>query len=291
MFQTWRLGRLFNIETSIHWSFWLLIVWVLLNTTATGGLASGISACLFLIAVFGCVYLHELGHAFAAKHYGIRTIDITILPIGGLARLERLPQVARQEFWIALAGPAVNIVIALALGIGLVLRGDLAHLRGADVFRQNFLEQLVFINLILAVFNMLPALPMDGGRVLRSLLQFRMTRLQATEIAARVSRYLAFFLFVIGLFKGWTLCLIALFVLFSGFQELMAVRMQAWKEAGGVAGFGHENGPFATSKGAWFESHFSFGRSSSIDEFDQSSNSERSRRDNVLDAEDIKRIE
>jgi len=289
MFRSWRLGRLFNIETSIHWSFWLLIVWVLLDASSKGGLASGIAACGFLLAVFGCVYLHELGHAFAAKRYGIRTLDITILPIGGLARLERIPEIASQELWISLAGPAVNVVIAVALGIGLFLRGELAHLRGLDVFRQNFLEQLIVINLILAIFNMFPALPMDGGRVLRSLLQLRMKRLRATEIAARVSRYLAFFLIVVGLFKGWTLCLIGIFVLISGFQELMVVRMQAWRDSGGTEGFGTANGPFAGNGKGWFESRFEYRSAGPSDEVD--SESVRNRSGDILDAKDIRRIE
>ena len=283
MFQSWRLGRLFNIETSIHWSFWLLIVWVLLSASSDGGLAKGLAASGFLIAVFLCVYLHELGHAFAAKHYGIRTVDITMLPIGGLARLERLPEKAWQELWIALAGPAVNVVIAFALGTGLFLRGELAQLRGMDVFRQTFLEQLVVVNLGLAIFNMFPALPMDGGRVLRSLLQFRMPRLRATEIASRVSRYLAFFLIVIGLYKwSFNLCLIGVFVLISGIQELMAVRIQAWREAGGV-----NAGPMPGNGRVWFQSNFEFDSSNSTTSRNPSAN----RDENILDADDIRRIE
>lgn len=290
MFRSWRLGRLFNIETSIHWSFWLLIIWVLLSASSAGGLAQGLAAVEFLLAVFLCVYLHELGHAFAAKHYGIRTLDITMLPIGGLARLERMPEKAIQELWISLAGPAVNVVIALALGSGLFLRGELAHLRGMDVLRQNFLEQLVVVNLGLAIFNMFPALPMDGGRVLRSLLQLRLTRLRATEIAAKVSRYLAFFLIAIGLFKGaFTLCLIGIFVLISGFQELMMVRLQAWQEAGGVTG--GSNGTMPGNGGVWFQSNFEFRTSNSRSGNAPDSNPPLNRDSGILDADDVKRIE
>ncbi len=292
MFRSWRIGRLFNIETSIHWSFWLLILWVLLDASTKSGLASGLAASRFLLAVFGCVYLHELGHAFAAKHYGIRTLDITMLPIGGIARLERLPEIAWQELWISLAGPAVNIVIAFAVGVGLFLRGELAHMRGMDVFRSSFLEQLVVTNLILAIFNMIPALPMDGGRVLRSLLQLRMKRLPATEIAVRVSRYLAFFLIMIGFLKSWwTLGFIGVFVLISGFQELMSVRLQAWRESGGTEGFGGAQGPFA-GKGngnTWFETRFQYGSAQPRGDFDRENS--RNRTGDVLDADDIKRID
>jgi Zn-dependent protease len=290
MFRSWRLGRLFQIETSIHWSFWLLIIWVLLSFSSSGGLSQGLAAVEFLLAVFLCVYLHELGHAFAAKHYGIRTLDITMLPIGGLARLERLPDKAIQEFWIALAGPAVNVVIALALGTGLFLRGELAHLRDMEVLRHNFLEQLVYVNIVLAVFNMFPALPMDGGRVLRSLLQLRLTRLRATEIAARISRYLAFILVAIGLFKWiFSLVLIGIFVLVSGFQELMMVRLQAWKEAGG--GGGGNGGPFAGNSGVWFQSNFEFRTSGSNGQYESTSNQPPPRDKAILDADDVKRIE
>ncbi|MDZ4850818.1 MAG: site-2 protease family protein [Pirellulaceae bacterium] len=286
MFRSWRLGRLFSIETYIHWSFWLLIVWVLLSVSSEGGLAKGLSACGFLIAVFLCVYLHELGHAFAARYYGIRTIDITMLPIGGLARLERIPENAWQELWISLAGPAVNVVIALALGSGAFLRGELADLRGVDIFGQTFLEQIVFVNVALAVFNMFPALPMDGGRVLRSLLQLRMPRLQATEIAARVSRYLALFLIAVGIFKSFSLVLIGLFVLIAGFQELMAVRLQAWRESGGAAG-----GPFPGGNGVWFQSNVQFGSSPSSQPIETTRDSTLHQNGDTLDAEDVKRIE
>jgi stage IV sporulation protein FB len=290
MFRSWRLGRLFQIETSIHWSFWLLIIWVLVTASSSGGLSQGLAAVEFLLAVFLCVYLHELGHAFAAKHYGIRTLDITMLPIGGLARLERMPDKASQELWIALAGPAVNVVIALAIGAGLILRGELAHLRDMAVLQHNFLEQLVVVNVGLAVFNMFPALPMDGGRVLRSLLQLRLTRLRATEIAAKISRYLAFFLIAVGLFKGtFTLCLIGIFVLISGFQELMMVRFQAWQEAGGVAG--GSRGPFPGNGGVWFQSNFEYRTPNSNGRFDTTSSSPLSRDDDILDADDVKRIQ
>lgn len=168
-----------------------------------------------------------------ARRYGIATLDITMLPIGGLARLERMPRDPLPELWIALAGPAVNVVIALGLGIGLWINDafDFRSTVPSDVVRESIFLQLVAINASLAIFNLLPALPMDGGRVLRSLLQLRMDRMRATQIAARVSRYLAFFMIIAGLFYGWTLTFIGVFVLIGSFQELLGARIEAINEA------------------------------------------------------------
>ncbi len=240
------------------------------------GLRSGLAAVGFLTAVFVCVYFHELGHAFAAAQYGIRTIDITILPIGGLARLERLPQTAKQELWVALAGPAVNIVIALVLGLGLFSTRDLVRLSENWSIQQSFAAQLLIVNVGLAIFNMIPALPMDGGRVLRGLLQFKWSRLQATEIAVKVSRYIAVLFIAVGIFKGFTLCLIGVFVLIAGYQELLAVRLQAWREAM-ANGEGPGHGPMPGGS-VWFR------------QFEWRGPNQRHAGD-TLDAEDVRRIE
>ena len=232
MFSTLRLGRIFGIETSIHWSFWILLLWIVLSALGQSGLAGAASSCGLVVAVFFCVYLHELGHAMTARRYGIRTIDISILPIGGLARLERMPKSPVAEFWIAIAGPAVNVVIALILSGLIGLQSVMTDLYKPESLSHSLLLQLVAINVGLAVFNMLPALPMDGGRILRSLLQIRMTRLKATEVAARVSRYLAGVLIVAGLIYGLSLVLVGIFVLFAGFQELMMARLEHLRERG-----------------------------------------------------------
>jgi Zn-dependent protease len=186
----------------------------------------------FVVAIFFCVYLHELGHAMTAKRYGIRTLDISMLPIGGLARLERMPKSPIAEFWIAIAGPAVNVVIALVLTSMLGLQAVVKNIENLDLMNDSILSQLVMINIGLAVFNMIPALPMDGGRILRSLLQLRMSRLKATEISAKVSRYLAGILIIAGLMYGFHLVLIGIFVLIAGFQELMMVRIEHLREQG-----------------------------------------------------------
>jgi Zn-dependent protease len=209
---SWKLGRLCGIDIYLHWSFLIVPAWVALTTLAAGAaLASAVSATLFIFAVFACVLLHELGHALAARRYGIATRDITLLPIGGLARLENMPQAPRQELAIALAGPAVNLAIAAAIGAGLLVGGTVAWPTLVPA-AGSFLANLVAVNLALAVFNLLPAFPMDGGRVLRAVLAMHLPYARATQIAAVVGQGLAVCLTVMGLFGSWNLLLVGLFV-------------------------------------------------------------------------------
>jgi Zn-dependent protease len=217
-----RLGSLFGIPVYLHFTFLLLLGFVALTRLVTGGVGAAAGALLLISSVFGLVVLHEMGHALAARHFGIGTRDVTLLPIGGVARLERNPSLPRQELWIALAGPAVNLVLAGLLGIVLLLTGFHGTIGlGAG----SFLAQLMAINLGLFLFNMLPAFPMDGGRVLRAHLARRRGMLPATETAAGVGRFMALLLGIAGLFWNPMLILIALFVWFAGSQELRAVRM------------------------------------------------------------------
>ncbi|MEZ6138056.1 MAG: site-2 protease family protein [Pirellulaceae bacterium] len=222
-----RIGTFGGIGVYIHWTFWLLIAMYLFSVSASAGLAAGLVAVAFVISVFGCVTLHEFGHAGAAAAFGIRTTDITLLPIGGVARLTRMPEKPYQELLIALAGPAVNVVIATLLLIpvliGLNLGGSVPMLAG-----QDFLVQLLAANIILVLFNLLPAFPMDGGRVLRSLIAMRTGHLRATEIAARVGRWMAAFFVIYGLwYSYWSLALVGGFIFFAGTAELLSARMQA----------------------------------------------------------------
>jgi Zn-dependent protease len=286
MLASLRLGRIFNIETTIHWSFWLLLLWVLLGTGLDAGWQSGLAAAGFLTTVFVCVYLHELGHAFAASQCGIRTVDITMLPIGGMARLERLPDNPRQELWIAIAGPLVNIVIAFLLGLFLFSTSELGKISEGWSIKQSFLEQLLVVNVFLAVFNMIPALPMDGGRIFRALLEFRYSRLPATEIAAKVGRFIAVLFIAVGLFKSFNLVLIGLFVMMAGYQELMMVRFQAWRAASEANG-GSASGSMPGG-GVWFSR---FESNDATQGYDYRSESGKSGRSEVLDAEDVRRIE
>ena len=181
----------------------------------------------FILALFGCVFLHELGHAMAASRYGIRTRDITLLPIGGLARLERMPRDPRQELIVALAGPAVNVLIAALLLCVLLVADPAAGLGTLLQPGDEFLQQLMWVNLFLVAFNMIPAFPMDGGRVLRSLLARVLNYSSATNVAARVGQVLAIVLGVAGFlfFGNPFLILIAAFVFFGAQSEAQMVRL------------------------------------------------------------------
>jgi Zn-dependent protease len=181
---SWKIGRVAGIDLYLHSTFLLLLAYL-------GASQGGIEAVLLASAVFGCVLLHELGHALTAQAFGIGTEDITLYPIGGVARLRRMPKAPGAELLITLAGPAVNVAIAGVLALFLTLSGGLQDLGTAGLWGVGFAANLLMINLMLAVFNMVPAFPMDGGRVLRALLSGWIGRLRATEAAAGIGRLLA----------------------------------------------------------------------------------------------------
>jgi Zn-dependent protease len=191
-----RVGRIAGIQLYLHWTFLALLGLVFFSDLGRGlGLPGAAQAVLFVVVLFACIVLHELGHALAARRYGIPTRDITLLPIGGVARMERMPREPRQELWVALAGPLVNVGIAALL---IVLLVALQYVRVQFLLSQKpFLLLLLRANLLLIAFNLLPAFPMDGGRVLRALLARRMDYVRATRIAARIGQVMAV-LFVIG---------------------------------------------------------------------------------------------
>jgi Zn-dependent protease len=230
-----RLGSPFGIPVYLHLTFLLLLGFLGLGEWARGGIAAGLASVVMISAVFGVVVLHELGHALAARGFGIATRDVTLYPIGGVARLERMPRDPRQEMWIALAGPAVNLGIAGLLGVWLALTGFAG---GVGFAGGSFAARLMAINLGLVVFNMLPAFPMDGGRVLRAVLARRVGHLAATEIAATVGKSMAVLFGIAGIFWNPMLLFIAIFVWFGAGQEVMAARMPSWVG---------EPGPFAPS--------------------------------------------
>lgn len=226
---SWRIGRLFGIGLYVHWSFLLLIGWLVwVHTSAGDTAAQTVQGILLVLAVFGCVVLHELGHALAARRFGIPTRDITLLPIGGVARLERMPSDPVQELVVALAGPAVNVLIVLVL-LPLVFMELTAISDPMWVLtKENFALQLAVVNVLLIVFNLLPAFPMDGGRVVRALLATMMNYARATEIAAGLGQAMAVLFAIVGLFfwQNPFLALIGLMIFFGARQEVHAARLR-----------------------------------------------------------------
>jgi Zn-dependent protease/CBS domain-containing protein len=215
--------RVAGIQLRIHVTFLLLIGWLAFGYYAEGGSAAAAARVLFILLLFACVVLHEFGHALAAKAFGINTPDITLLPIGGVARLERMPEKPVQELVIALAGPMVNVVIALGL---FVAGGSQAFLNSSNVEGGGLIAQLLTINILLLLFNLLPAFPMDGGRVLRALLATRLSYARATQVAASIGQGFAFVFGFIGLIWNPFLIFIALFVYIGASQEAALAQMK-----------------------------------------------------------------
>jgi Zn-dependent protease/CBS domain-containing protein len=215
--------RIAGIQLRVHVTFLLLIAWLGFNYYATGGSAAAASGVLFILLLFLCVVLHEFGHALTAKHFGINTPDITLLPIGGVARLERMPEEPKQELMIAIAGPLVNVVIAVCL---FLVIGSRQMFSPTTAHGGNALSQLLSINIMLVLFNLLPAFPMDGGRVLRALLATRLSYARATQIAATIGQGCAFIFGFIGLLYNPLLIFIALFVYIGASQEAALAQMR-----------------------------------------------------------------
>lgn len=222
------IGSVKGTVIRVHLTFLMLLAFIGFTNWARGGSAAAASSVLYVALLFGCVLLHEFGHVFAARRYGVQTPDVTLLPIGGVARLERIPEKPGQELVVALAGPAVNVVIAAVLFLAVGGFGDGAFAL-ADA-RQGLVERLLAANVFLAAFNLIPAFPMDGGRVLRALLAYRMGYARATRIAAGVGQFVAFLLGLYGLFGGNPLLVfVALFVWLGAAGEAQAVET---REAG-----------------------------------------------------------
>jgi Zn-dependent protease/predicted transcriptional regulator len=224
---SWKIGSVFGIAVRIHATFPLLLLWVAAKEYAERNRWADVGTGLgFAIVLFASVVMHELGHALAAKRYGIRTRDITLLPIGGVARLEKIPTVPLQELWIALAGPAVSLALGLIFFLAVTAPGITAGTEIA-VLEESFLARLGMVNVILAIFNLIPAFPMDGGRVLRALLALRLDYVRATHIAAQAGKSFAMGLGIAGLISNPILLLIAVFVWFGADQENAATRLRA----------------------------------------------------------------
>jgi len=261
------LAKYFGIELRLHWSFLALMAVLGLSVLAdTGSLVAVAGVLIPLVLAFLCVALHEYGHALTARYFGIRTRGITLLPIGGIAELERNPSSPAQEFWIALAGPAVNFALAgLLFSFSWGTGGSPPGLAGTGI-ETSVLGWLLRLNLLLGSFNLLPALPMDGGRILRAALALWMPSLAATRIAASIARGIAAFMVVFGLSRDqWMLALIGVFVWTAARAELRQARAQeilehrlgqAFREAGADRGAESDIIEMQTNpKGEWTHSH------------------------------------
>jgi len=223
---TLRLGRIAGTEIRIHLTFFLLLAFFGLKADEPGGMRGGVYGVMFVCLVFLCVLLHEFGHALAARYYGIRTPDITLFPFGGVARIERMPEKPIEEVVVALAGPMVNVLIATVLWI---LLAGFQWPTAAVLVRLStgIPRELLVVNMVLLLFNLLPAFPMDGGRVLRALMAMRMGHNKATQVAARIGQILSIGLGFAGLlWPNPMLVLAAVFVFAAAANEAGAAQMQ-----------------------------------------------------------------
>lgn len=216
---SFKLGKIAGIGLFIHWTFSILLIFIVyINYKAGQNTTQILWSLFFILSIFVTVLLHELGHALAAKNYNIETKDITLLPIGGLARLDKIPEKPSEELVVAIAGPLVNITLAFFTSLFISIPDNsqelIVQLTGG-INRSNFLLNFFLVNLWLALFNLIPAFPMDGGRVLRALLSFKLKRNVATKIAARIGQFLAMGFIFLGFFTNPFLIIIGVFVIMS----------------------------------------------------------------------------
>ncbi|MDA5094892.1 site-2 protease family protein [Aliiroseovarius sp. KMU-50] len=221
------IGHLFGSQIRVHVTFLLLIAFIGAQAWSTQGPEAALWTTIFILLLFACVVAHEFGHALMARRFGIHTPDVTLLPIGGLARLEKMPEKPSQEILVALAGPAVNVVIWAVLTLLFGAPTEPEQITGLSVQPSTLPAQLATLNLVLAVFNMLPAFPMDGGRVLRAVVSLVTDRVTATRIAAAAGQMLAFLMALSGLLSGnILLVLIAGFIFIAAGAESSDVAMR-----------------------------------------------------------------
>jgi Zn-dependent protease len=224
-----KIASISGIEVRIHLTFLLFLAWIWFSYYQIAGVSGATQGVLFVLALFTCVLLHEFGHAFAARAFGIQTPDITLLPIGGVARLSRIPDEPWQELVVAVAGPLVNVVIAAVLIFAVRQAAPLDQLESIENPRIELLAKLASVNIMLVLFNVIPAFPMDGGRVLRALLAMAMPYSRATWIAARIGQVLAICLGTYAYFgpnKNPILIFIAFFIFIGAQQEAAMARIR-----------------------------------------------------------------
>lgn len=222
------IGTVSGIKIFIHWTFLILVGWIVFSNLSRGlGGEEILWSLLFILTIFACVTLHELGHALAAKKFRIKTRDITLLPIGGVAQMESIPEKPREELIVAVAGPAVNFVIFIVLFFALPRPASPEMEQIQNIGPANFLYALMIVNMWLALFNLIPAFPMDGGRVFRALLAFSMDRTRATRIAAGLGKLLAMGFIFLGLFYNPFLVFIGLFIFIGAQAEAQQTETQS----------------------------------------------------------------
>ncbi|TVR40174.1 MAG: site-2 protease family protein [Bacteroidia bacterium] len=223
------LGKPFGIKVSVHWTFSLLIAWIVLISVGRGlEFQQILMHIIFVLALFVCVVLHELGHSLAAIRLGGQVDSITLLPIGGMAHLSKMPEKPKDEFLVSAAGPLVNVVIAAILWIyiAFVQPVDFDKMEFEAITVNNFPVMLLAANLFIVAFNLIPAFPMDGGRLFRSLLSIRMSRLKATRIAKDIGQIFAILFIITGLFFNPFLVIIGFFILLGAKGEYEMIKYQ-----------------------------------------------------------------
>ena len=213
------IGSIAGTAIRIHITFLLFLAWIFFASYTAGGAEAAWNSLVFMLLLFACVVAHEFGHIFMARRFGVTTPTVTLLPIGGVAQLERIPEKPWEEFLVAIAGPAVNIVISAALVLLLGASLEPRNLAAVDDVSVGILDRLAIVNIFLVLFNMIPAFPMDGGRVLRAALASRLGYARATTIAASIGQFFAFFLGFLGLFGNPLLIFIAIFVYLAAASE------------------------------------------------------------------------
>jgi Zn-dependent protease/CBS domain-containing protein len=221
------IGKVAGTVVRVHITFLLFLAWIFAATYASGGAASAWNSLLFMVLLFLCVLLHEFGHIFTARAFGVPTPYVTLLPIGGVAQLERIPEEPWEEFLIAIAGPLVNVVITILLVAFAGAQLNPSTAGAVDNAHIAMVDRLASVNLFLALFNLIPAFPMDGGRVLRALLASRFGYVRATELAASIGQVVAFGLGFIGLLYNPILIFIAIFVYLAASSESHMVALRA----------------------------------------------------------------
>ena len=224
---SWKIAEVAGIPVRVHVTFVLFLVWLFWVSAAHGGgLSQAAQSVGFILTAFACVVLHEFGHALTGRRFGVVTRDIILLPIGGVARLDRIPRHPREEVAIALAGPAVNVVIAALLLLYMRFSAGIYDFSDPSLYERSFVVQLFTFNVVVTAFNLVPAFPMDGGRVFRALLAMRLDYVKATRIAAHVGQVIALLFGVLGLFGNPMLIFIALFVFLAAGRESAFVTLE-----------------------------------------------------------------